>query len=455
MAEMEEQVQLDEEAKRLMLEQIKAEARRKIAEEKKATLTAQLPSLDAKPLEGKVDVGSNVGLVAQLVAHLVLHEAANKITEKLKYKLSTSESHLRPSVLIVENRNLIATDWPYIKIHNQLCMMETALNNIKNMLEKKVDKKPEEKPDEKLNDSVYLKKGATFDFLPGLPIAIGAAASIIGMFRSDYSITGKDVKIGTTPLVAAVAHALIKENVPVSIDGFNINRSQLIEYFFKVRELRLQVEHLCLCLKMEKVQLADRILGDLRAELKEAMTAYYKHIFEIPGSSREKENNNKENNNTVQNLKDKIEKCEKNTAPHRALIAAVESLITVFDGFAVAITSATTPDAYPPIVAAAIRERLHPNQLQVNAKTEVNANIEMDTNTHTHVLFVDVEGSGGETITKKSYLHTIGGAGFLGRAQISYLLLDVKSNAIVAANTEGRLHYLKYSLDRETGPVPI
>ena len=110
-------------------------------------------------------------------------------------------------------------------------------------------------------------------------------------------------------------------------------------------------------------------------------------------------------------------------APAKAHADVADAALARFDDFSTAATTGATP----PLVAAALRERLHGND-----------------RAYTHVLFVGVEGSGAETITKKGLFRRSGQVGFVGGCEVSFLLLDLESGNVAAAGAVplvGHLHY--------------
>lgn len=116
---------LDDEAKKLKLEQTKAEARKAIAEANKATLAAQLPTSEVKPLEGKTEVGDKAGLVADLLAHSLLAPASKAIA----YGVAAAGVSRESTLLVVDDRALTAIDWSYIAVSKHVEHQKTALDS--------------------------------------------------------------------------------------------------------------------------------------------------------------------------------------------------------------------------------------------------------------------------------------------------------------------------------------
>jgi hypothetical protein len=406
-----ETVELDEEAKRLKLEAIKAAARKEIAEAQKATLEAQLPSSDLAPLEGKVDVGPGVGLVAKLVAYELLHDGAATIVTAIGPKLR------KPArVLVVEDRSLAGRNWSYAIVRAELDAQNEALRVAKEAF----DAAPKPAP---------AGKAAVAGPVAAIPALIGAAAGLIGMFRTNYSITGKDFTIGTTPLVAAVTEKLLAVNTEVTIEHFSLLDSQIITEFEEARKARRELDRRSQE-KSKAVHETDRRIADLRTLLKESSAAY-------PTILAEGKTGSKALWDLIESLRKDIADAEKGVAVDRALVTLGETVGARFDTFATAATASSKEGSYPPLVAAAIQERLRAEPKR-----------------YTHVLYVAVEGAGGETITRQANFIKSGVAVFMGGAQVSYLLLSVATNTTTVAGTESLLGQLRYELKNgETGPL--
>jgi hypothetical protein len=422
-------VTLDDDAKRLKLDQVKAEARQAIAEAQKATVAALLPASDVKPLEGQVDVGAGVGLVAQLIGYQLLDEASARIAKAIA-RCGVKGA----DILVVEDRLLAGTDWAFEGIQHELAALAPALDQMLidlGLIEVQSA------------GSVPIVPRLGAEMVPVVPAAlavssvIGAAASLVGMFKTDYSITSREVKIGTTPLIAAVAKRLVEEKHNISLDQFSlVAGSRIVADFWSVHNKRDQVEQESIKLKYGSVMPADRRIEDLRARIKDAWTELNKALSaETTGK------------NQIANLrgeltaqKAELGQIESDSASARARVAAADALIARFDAFATAATTATST-GNPPLLSAALRERLH--RSGDDSKTWL-----------THVLFVGIEGSAGETITRTSRFGRSGQVGYMGGAQVSYLVLEVKRNRLVAAGTESLLGHLQYDLKRQTaGPL--
>ncbi|HEX6552922.1 MAG TPA: hypothetical protein VF026_09195 [Ktedonobacteraceae bacterium] len=454
----------DPEYQRLDLAAKKAEAQKRIAqaqqavvEAQKSTLKAYLPSYESKPLEGKVTLDAKAGSLAELVAYESLKEAASKIAEKVK---DVTARHCK--ILVVEDRSLVTSDWPYRSIKETLQQHSSALQQVGAQL------------DAVLPESELAEEADVADFvgLPALgaivPSVVGAAADLVGMFRSDYAISGRDIKLASTALVAATSAELTAGKLPISVqvDGFHLlEGSQVFKGLQDVREMCNKLE----LKKMElegKVAPAERYIADLRSEVEALRAAYVKALADC--AAEDKANRLKASlSEARKRLKDQGEK-ERSVSRARALITLTETRIAAFDAFCKAIT--TAPDkGYPPLIAAVLREALHPafqptqtgdsvtktdgrqNQDAVNQSEEQGGgSIPRDgSNEEWYILFLSIDSSGGDIITRHGLFGSSHQVGFLGQCQVSWMLLAPRTGLIVQGGTES--YHRQHTYDIKAG----
>lgn len=400
-----------------------AEADKAKTEAESAAFAAAFPKGTAKPREGKVEIEGKVGLVGDLIAHSMTRRAAEEIRNDLLGLLDKDED----KVLLVSSPDLIGSDWPYMAIVEQLHQHKLELEQTKDRLtglaglkfaaeEMQGEVRPSlEEP--AMVRSVVSGAGVGKILQAGLS-AVNSFAEIAALFRADYKINARDVSIGSSPLLAAVAHFLVGQAKEVNVEGFSLLKgSQLFQDFTAVANLRLEVQRLATELKESTVTPADRT-----AELeKEARKAYLEALTaeKPPGEA------------ALGVLRDRMRElhCRLDAtwdrAAERAEVAVAETVLKNFDSFA---TSLLKPpeEGYPPLIAAAIRERLHAPQ------------------GYTHVLYAGTEAAGGETITRSTFLRT--SMRSLGGAQVSYLLWSVKEERLLAADSKPFLATAKLRL---------
>jgi hypothetical protein len=255
-----------------------------------------------------------------------------------------------------------------------------------------------------------------------IPSVIGAAAGLVGMFRSNYTITEKEFAIGATPLVAAVAEELLASNpVPtVSVDDFSVLGDQIITRFQGALKSRLKLDGLIGGAKGRTVRAADRELDDLRTVLAAAVKALGEAKADL---------NIQQLRELITEVRTRAIEVETKSATDRARVMLGEAVIARFDTFVTEITTSPKDGGYPPLVRAAIREGLHGQSRK-----------------YSHVLFVGIEASGGEMITRQANFAKTGMALIAGGEQVSYLLLEIASNKTVAAGSKTLLGHLNYDL---------
>src|SRR5262249_37006077 len=158
------------------------------------------------------------GSIVGVVGLRGLDAAAAEIAGGLKGKLGAG-------VLIVEDRALALSDAPYQEITKRLDVFRQQFDTTTS----------------ELNAVAALSQGAPSaevvrtEFGPALaavPAAgqavvstVGLAADLVGMFKSNYTISGRDLNLEFTALAAAVAQNLVGKAI-VIIDGlFDLDES--------------------------------------------------------------------------------------------------------------------------------------------------------------------------------------------------------------------------------------
>ena len=445
---------MDAELKALQLAQAKVEAQQKILEAQKATIAAQLPASDVKPLAGDTALGANVGLVADLVAHSMLGPAASRIWREIEKEVTKASS-----VLIVEDRGLMASDWPYIAIKQQLDREIdyltglndglTAAEEFEFVIEPPLGPSPDEDEEafivfsqgqaEVLNryvgEQISVSPGVEVAAAPvaaaiaaaatipalgpvaAVPAVLNATAGIAGMLRSDWGVTARTVTVGSSPLVSAVAKRLLDAEIAnVGVDGFQLATTEVGTQFNRLSNESVGVADRVLKIKQKFAQ-ADRKLTELTL-VNQAYLDALKATAAVGGLPTLAEWSNR--------IETQVIRAEESIAPHRATVAAAEAAVARATALTTALTAG--PASGPvPVLAAAAREALH------NGK-------------FTHVLYVAIESAAGETITRK-HLFMPTKVRFVGGMQVTYLLLNVADNRLAGAGSAPALASLRMGLD--------
>jgi hypothetical protein len=371
-----ERKKLEVEAAKLVVETKKADA-----EAEKAVREALVPPAPtiSGGVEGKTTDEDKDGMLGRMVAYRLLDDAAAKIAASVPKPLDPAR---KPRVLVVEDRALIEADWPYRVVDKQLESEEDAVAKaLKRVGElAALAPAPAPPPAAAAEPAVPPVVGVNEPAIaPAIALGVAStalttASSLIGLFRTDYTISGGEAKIGATPLLAATAKALRAKGCRVVVDGFELLEGKLVDRFWEAREKRLQLEEE---IAAKRVQYGPAVLAaDVKAPV---------------GSEA-----------------------------GRATLAAAEVTTKAFDDFTKAVV--TPGEKGPPLlVTAARRERLHLEPTDPRAVS--------------HVVYVAVEGGGQEAISKHGALGSNRRMSFLGGAEVSFLLHDVEQNSTIDAGS--------------------
>lgn len=433
-------VELGKAGKRLQREAAKAQLRQTIAESQTAVVAAQrdmletaLPAVDTKPLEGDIKVGDGVGIISDRIAYSLVSRAADHVASLVEKKLKRHHGGAR--LLVVEDRDLVASDWAFEFASKELEASKQALGEAKAALAVALPAYVEEAPQSTNEDETEFfvaPSGETLNLLAasagpigaGLTLGeglLGGAADLAAFFQSDYSLAAKEVKLGTTPLTASICSQLAEANFPVEVDRFaRLDDTGVISEFEQALELRMGVKRLVSILKAQIVDPNTRKVEALEAELADTSKAMNEH----KEAAQRKKDEAK-----ITGLRRRIADAENAGGAAAGVVASAEALVQGFDALAEKLTTVPASGGLTPLATAAIRERLHGG-----------------VNGYTHVLYASVESSGGESIVRKSIWPWLNVMTFLGGAQLSYLLVDVSTNAIKAAGTDSLLGTVKLKL---------
>ncbi len=381
-----EGVVLDAEARALKLDQAKAEARKAISQADRAALDAALPSKLPQPPEGKVGVSEASGHVAELAAYAVLNHCAEKIAAALPNDART--------VLVVEERDLLASDWAYLVVDGELSRHESDL----------------EKAIEGLAAAMPPKDGLAAAGAGVMATGvIASAASIVGMFRKDYTFTGRAVSIDRASLTEALVNRLQSRDTPpgVVVDAFQLLvDSACLKRLNAMRDQAADARRSANNLDLNHLAPCERTLRRLATQITEAEAT--RAVAVGKGGPTDAIDAR------LADLRGEEDRAEGEAAPVRSAVRDAEKVIDGISAFVTAVTAQPT-SGYPLIVAAAVRERLHADQNEI-----------------THVLHATVGSAGGETLAQRSLWRS--SVDFVGGCHVSYLLLDVKKGVVTGGH---------------------
>jgi hypothetical protein len=390
--------ELDDEVEVFGLEQTKTQSRKTAREAGRSASGASLPRLSKQSIEGKAEFGDKAGQLAEVAAFRALAHAAQSIAEEL------GEQAKQRGVRVVSSGELWKSDFAYQRVDAGLKRYNTALGELISTLDGTyagADGAPT--PDRGL---------ASLGFTPAalsLPAAaVGAAADLMSMFRSDYRFAAREVANDHAALLSMLVAKLNVAGIPVALEDSMRVGSHVLGRLDEVQSLRDSLE--ALRIHCQLVQMA--VLQQEIDELDGAIGS-----LEAPEAGGETATELSEKTERRRGLRERILGIE--TAARQASEA-----ITSCDEFIAAVT-AVPPKGYPIIVLAARQGEL----LEDATKSAL-------------LLYPRTVSIGGETITRRRIFGT--SIRFYGTAVVSYLLLDLSSGE-VKGGTAASACEIKYS----------
>lgn len=355
-----------------------------IAEANQATLKASLPSPAAQPLEGKVEVSDKSGFFGDLLAYAAMERAVDSLANVVPETAT--------SVFVVEDRNLVGSEWMRTLMEGQIEQHATAVDSALSALT--------EERGEVMTDSVTAA-------LTAAPLVIGAVADLVGMFKTDYAMHGRATTISATALLAETAGKLAGRGITVKLDSFAfIADSSLVASFESLREKLTSLRNALTRLNETEVNRRQLEIDDLVKTIDGAEKTWGKAVETEKAAGAEAALKR------LAELRAERRALADKLAPEKAKATQAEAVVKAADEFVKAAVTATA-DAPPPILAAAIRERLK----------DVS-----------HVLFVSTEAAGDEAVTRHGLFAKSGIVGYIGGCNVSYLILDVAADKVTGGS---------------------
>jgi hypothetical protein len=386
--------ELDQEAKDLKVEQSKAESRKAIAEANAATRKAVAPAGATAPLAGDVTFDAKSGSLVSVVAARQLEAAAATIAKRVA--LTVGEG---AAVLLIEDRQIAQDDAVFEEVNARLISLRSEFAAAAAAL-------------------VPPPTGTTTAVIPlavvaaGLSTAIGLAqlgADLIAMFRTDITVSGRDVSVDRLALFAEVAEELREHGVPTALAGFGlVGKTQTLAKFAELLKVRTELQA-AVGAKQQSISSHQRRIDGLLTRLEAQNAALDKARAEdVEKAARIAD--------VVAGIDAELAILEAEPS-YRAARVAIDSArdtVTRFDAFAVVVASVAEGSKSSPLVAAALREAVR-DGIEINgAKRPI-----------THILHLTVTSAGGDIITKKNRFASPDSA-FLGAVQATYFLGDLQ-----------------------------
>ncbi len=385
-----------------------AESGKAIVEANATALKAVLPG-DAKlqPLEGDITADDKAGHVAEVVAHSLVTRAATDLAKELASKAEGKR------ILIVEDRDLAASDWTYQVVSARMGEVVNELNVLKTTLT------PNHEP-------IVSPPGDLAEGTPAVGVApaviaagsaaivvkslVGAAADVLGYVQSDYTIKGRSISAQYPPLVSALANALRRVNDGPSVVLDHLRplpeTSGTLTQFKTVGDLRWAVTRAKLELQVGDLATAATTVSAAT----KAKTSAIAKVGALPSDAKLSDRQAAESE--AQIAEESLLAAEKKHGALKSLVDQAAGAEARADALITELTKAPEAGGLPPLGLAVLREVIH-------GANAVDA-----------VLAASIDAIGGETITRKNRM--------LGPA-IRYVASCQVSTLLVATKTAGKV----------------
>lgn len=385
-----------------------------------------LPASELKPVSGSTTVNDGAGYSAEVVAYQTLDDVVSNIG------VIAREHHAR-HVLVVEDRALLDSTWPLRSVRAKLDELDNRLTQVAAL----VSGAPE--PDQPADEDGRRKiaplaplLGAALPFVGGVveaaPKLVGAVADLAGLLRTNYAVSSRTMTTEGTPVVAAVAFALKQANIEVSVDGF--------EAISSTSPLVADLQAL--------LQKRDRLVADTlgRRSAAAAARAQLDRIEKDRAATATQLIKNLAEGSASTALEERVAALDRHLEAGLAAAGELLAIVALVDQTVTAVTAwtdalvATSPGGRAPLLAALAREAL-----------------ELGEDGPTHVLFVSLDSAGADIATPASQIQSTKKLSYSGGVQVSFMLYNVETRKVVAADVRGRVHQATYDL--KTGSLKI
>jgi hypothetical protein len=262
------------------------------------------------------------------------------------------------------------------------------------------------------------------------PSVVRAAADVVGMFRTNYTMSSRTMSAQGTPLVAQVARTLQTSGsgVTVSVDGFATASptSPLLTGFWDLDKERQDLTTASIGLRSTVAAKADVIAG-LKKDREATATALLKVLGEEkPGDLLRQR---------LADLDARMATEQAGAARETAVLAVVDDVLGVVSAFTnAALTSPAGERA--PLLSALARESIHEGDHGAS-----------------HVLFVSLDSVGADVVSPASQLRNVEYVKYVGGMQMTFILYSVGDRKVVDSGVERRLKLA--TLDLDSGSVTM
>lgn len=409
-----------------------AETRKAVAEADAASVKAFLPGPSTlKPLEGKVTVDEKSGIVAEIAAYALLERAAKKMAESMDVKLKAGR------VLVVTERELAASDWPYHAVGQEIDRLLADLAGVLGLLTAAdppatPPAAPPVAPQKAGQDDMFAGLPPAVAVASALPQIVGAAADVAGYFQSDFGITGRAFQLKIEPAVAAIVGALRKWGVTSVVDGFHV-----------LPDTDIMKAHKCLRARHWEVVagrlgLEQRRLGPATAEAEQRKADLARRQAALTvreAATPPDEAKRLEAERLLEAARLALQTALATQGNLQRLVEVAKAVEKRCDDLAAAVTKVPEGGGLPPLGRAALRSALH------TASPEL-----------THLLYVSIATSGGETqVRQRRFLAPV--VRYVGGCVLSVVVAK-KDGTVVYGNSFSAIGQLTYRIkDGELGEL--
>jgi hypothetical protein len=414
--------ELDAEAKALKLEQVKAEARKAIAEANAGALTAGLYQSTSQPAKGETTLDEKSGSLLSIVALRSLNSLSGEIAEAVEAAVGQGKA-----IVIVGDRSLALTDAARAEINVRFEWFREQFEATLDQLQRPAVPPPQQRAE--------VAEPALAPMFAALPVAqaalsaVGLAADLVGMFKTDYAMQGRAVAFDQSAVAAGVAGRLSRHG-SVVVDGFQtLEQSSTLRRFKELLDLRRQVEQahrrcdaLELAATSDAVERLSTRAAAVGTALAKALEADKLEVIE----RAEK---------TLAELDDQLAHAQTSVfLARKQQVAAAKALTAAFDQYATAITTLPAGASSSALIAAALHDSLH-DGIQTAAGT-----VPVD-----YVLYLSIASSGGDITTQSGLFKNNDYIRLVAAVQASYLLAT-RSGGVAAAGSHGASSAAKVKL---------
>jgi hypothetical protein len=448
-----ERVELDAEGRQLQLQAEKVKYVEAIAKSQQAATQAKTPSLSsllptvADAPKGEVTVGDRAGALGVWRAHRIIDEVAKKIANEAEAKTPMKTDAYTPRLLVVDDRSLLQGDWTARQVTSTLVRLDRRVKGLNTRLdtvfkdlvegisnyekeeqEEATVKYPETQPADRdgtrggwqrepTTPTGTVAQSTTVGATPvGVAGALGGAVDLLGLLRTDYTLTAGSVSATPAELVTLTAAHLAALGVTVEADLFStVPASASARKFSEVVEARDDLAQ-----ELARLQQA---LAPVEAELA-AINARIDPV-EKEWATAAADTNGDKTADVLRTAGDRLarqaQRRERLAGPARTFIAYAVKVLTEVDT-SIASLMQVPESGHAPLFTAARRERLDGTNATKHPIT--------------HVLYVNLDALAADTVTRRSILGASGVVRFLSTGNASWLLLEAATGAVIAGGQQ-------------------